>query len=150
MAGQILGIVNRNVLNIKNSDNSDPWFGSIGVDEHGHCIFSHEMWSVRAWLKIMLAKQRAGKTTLAQIIADYTDVVEDQEAYLQFIFHQTTIKAGEKLNLFFGDGTLRFPANAELLCRSMAQFECFTGYYLPDDAWTSGMGAFKNSNIGSK
>jgi hypothetical protein len=141
----ILGIRNRNPFNIKNNP-AQPWEGSVSSDSKGHAIFEHEIYGIRAAVRVLAKKYLGGKKTLRQIIESFAPASDgnDPEAYIAAVlkFNGWDVAGFEDcdLELFFESG---LPTNAVYhLLRAMVQVELYAGYRICNELLESGIALY--------
>lgn len=78
-----LAFKNHNPCNVKRLDGNQKWRGQVGVDSHGHVVFSSIHYGLRAFVLTMRSYQyRHGIKTLEALIDRYCGGNPDYVAYL--------------------------------------------------------------------
>ncbi|MCR5258487.1 MAG: hypothetical protein K6E40_10060 [Desulfovibrio sp.] len=78
-----LAFKNHNPCNVKRLDKGQKWRGQVGVDSHGHVVFSSIHYGLRAFVLTMRSYQyRHGIKTLEALIERYCGGNADYVAYL--------------------------------------------------------------------
>ena len=147
----IPGIVNRNPFNIKNENPADPWEGSIGVDEKGHCIFVDPIYAVRAACRDAARKITHGKNTFRMFFAAYAPAADGNKplGYAAFIasrlrHHFSGLTMDTPLTLFDTEGQVIDRFQLALFLSAMAEMELFNGYELETSALASGIALYEH------
>lgn len=138
------GINNRNPLNCK-TNGANEWAGCVGVDELGHCVFAHEMYSVRAACRNLAQYQKWGANTLAKIFAIYAPS-DDPNAHNQPNDYAAFVAArvGHAADSFFSlfsdpGGHVLDPSLLADVINAMIEFENFSGLRYPQETIISGI-----------
>lgn len=114
---------NKNPMNIKKLDN-DVWEGQIGVDRHGHVIFSSWEYGVRAAAFTLSAyEQKHNVDTLEKLVSRFAEAKGKSHAdYVTFLSNSLDIKRDQKISLI---------EYIPRLLRAMSKYE--SGLELPDE-----------------
>lgn len=97
-APKTLARQNRNYLNIKKLGNGGRWEGQIGVDKHGHVIFEHPAYSIRAGAMILKNyEERHGINTIEGIIERFCE--GNKKQYVSFLCRELDFKPKQKISI---------------------------------------------------
>lgn len=97
-APKTLARQNRNYLNIKKLSNGARWEGQIGVDVHGHVIFEHPAYSIRAGAMILKNyEDRHGINTIEGIINRFCE--GNKKQYVSFLCKELDFKPRQKISI---------------------------------------------------
>lgn len=160
------GVYHRNPWNLKQTQASDAgelalrypqrkwWEGSIGVDDKGHAIFCHEMYSARGVCRVLAKYQiHRGCQTIQQMIARYApadDTVgsvagappNQPSAYADFIGKRTGWSVDRPKIFFQDDGRPLKGFDLQTLLAAMVSMECFAGCVYPLEFIESGIALY--------
>ena len=101
------GVRNNNPGNIRHNQHNE-WYGQIGVDEDGFCIFEFAWQGYRAILKILITYQRlrlaedgSAIDTIAEIIQRWAPIDDnpDQPFYIQFLRRKLVVEKGQHVDV---------------------------------------------------
>lgn len=146
--GGVRGLNNHNPFNVKQvspKDSSGWWFGSTGLDEKGHAVFTSAIYSVRCAVHQLANYQvRDRKKTLAEIFAVYAPsddpaAVNDPNDYARFVAANCGVHPDTPLTLFNAN---KKPVDIPLLIKilqAMLQYENFAGCEMPLEGIRSGI-----------
>jgi hypothetical protein len=138
-----LGIRNKNYLNVKNNP-SNPWKGSISTDSRGHAKFSDPAWGIRAAIMVLRTYWFTYRLrTVAQILSRWapsSDTIgsivgapaNSPVEYTRFVCGRMGFAANQPLRLFKADRTLDNFRQLKALVESMAEYENYVGFNVPD------------------
>lgn len=150
----VLGIDNRNPLNIKQSERN-PWEGSAGADKAGHAIFRHEIYGIRAACRILARYQlEKGCKTLVDYLriwapaSDTLGSVQGQpqnspESYAAFVNRKVGFIT---FMPFRADRTLignQAKSDLAAVLHAMAEYENYAGYDLCMSTIKSGIALYE-------
>ena len=94
------GYINKNPLNIRYCE-SNKWFGQLGRDSGGFCVFSLFIYGVRAAVMIIKKYIGRGDDTITKIISKWAPATENSTTkYIQFVAKKTRIAHDTKLSIY--------------------------------------------------
>ena len=93
-----LAYINKNPLNVKSPGNGEKWKGQIGVDKHGHAVFSSFEYGIRAGAIVLQGYAVKYKiNTIANVVRRFSE--SNHGAYINYLCGKLEVKPNEKLNL---------------------------------------------------
>lgn len=139
-----IGIDNHNPFNIKGNVR-DPWHGMTGLDQYGHAVFTDQVYSVRALVRILWKYwHKHGVNNLHEFAARYAPE-NDPNAdnvpsdYAMFLSIRTGTRTDEPIELFSSDKTIKDGEFLLEFISAIAEYENFTGYQVCENDIISGM-----------
>lgn len=93
-----LAQANRNFCNIKTLASGERWVGQIGSDRHGHAIFKHPAYSIRACALVLKAyERRHGIKTVKALVERFAE--GNREPYIKHLCKVLGVGPEEKISL---------------------------------------------------
>ena len=109
-----LAVQNNNPCNVKPYRADDPWLGQVGVDKHGHVVFSSLEYGIRAAaLTLCTYSKKYGIDTVKGVLDRFT-AGEAYATYIKYVCDKLGVAPDEKIDI-----VKRMPD----LLRAMAYFE---------------------------
>lgn len=97
-APRTLAQQNRNLANVKALSNGDRWEGQIGVDRHGHAIFKHPAYSIRACALVLKSyERRHGIKTVKALVERFAE--GNREPYIKHLCRVLGVGPEQKISL---------------------------------------------------
>lgn len=153
----ILGIDNRNVLNLKQPYAGGTWFGGRKTDSRGHAIFDDWIYGIRGSLRNLFKKTQNGKNTPIEIIADWAPINDphahnNPSEYCHIVLDEMLSsgfpwKADQVLPIYSSSGAIVNKKLLFALMAGMAQVEIYRGFRLEELPWESSVALYYATNV---
>ena len=89
---------NRNLANVKSLANGERWEGQIGTDKHGHAIFKHSAYSIRACALVLKSyERRHGIKTVKALVERFAE--GNREPYIKHLCKVLGVGPEQKISL---------------------------------------------------
>jgi len=142
------GVRNNNPFNVK-KPGSDVWVGTVAYDERGHVIFSDPAYGVRAVLRDLMNKEKAGLKCLYDIFERYAPISDtqgsiqgrpanDPQGYAEYVAGKMGVAPSETLDLFEGSNPTDWPKLCKML-KAMGRMENGSLWVIDNDVLNRGL-----------